>query len=101
VRTSLAKLAMLALAVLPTLAGLGIWGAGRLGVPALGSVPFWPVVVAELLAVGVYAFHAATNARLAPGEASELAWRFLVLIPWGMLSYWRAHVWPAVPSHGA
>jgi hypothetical protein len=101
VRTSFAKFAMLALAVLPTFAALAIWAGTQLGSPAIAALPFWPVVVAELVAVLAYAFHAASNSRLPSGEALELAWQFLILIPWGMLSYWRAHIWLEGHGHGA
>lgn len=93
---SVVKLGMLLLAVLPTVAALAIWGADTLrpGETAIGEAPFWPVVVAQLAAVGLFSRHAFGNRRLEPGEAYGLAWQFLILIPWGMLRYWWAQVWP-------
>ena len=53
----------------------------------------WPVVVLQLLALAAFWAHAASNARLAPGELGGWIFQFVVYIPFGMLSYWAKHVW--------
>lgn len=57
----------------------------------------WPVVAIQLVAITAFGFHAGSNKRLAPGEAGEWIFQFIVFIPFGMIRYWTEHVWGRDP----
>jgi hypothetical protein len=53
----------------------------------------WPVGALQVLAIAAFWAHASTNKRLAPGEIGGWVLQVVVIIPFGMLSYWAKHVW--------
>ncbi|MBU8976073.1 hypothetical protein JI752_007930 [Lysobacter sp. MMG2] len=87
--------AWLVLAILPTLIVLVVlaraWASDDL---AVMDRPFWSVVVLQIGAIAVFSWHAIGNKRLPEGDAAEWIVRFVVLIPFGMLDYWRTYLWP-------
>lgn len=53
----------------------------------------WPVVILQAVSIAAFWLHACSNERLAPGELGEWILQFIVYIPFGMISYWKEHVW--------
>lgn len=94
------QIALLVLAVLPcfvvAVIAMRIWLYGES--PTLNwQSSIWPVVALQVAAIVAFSIHAARNKRLAESEVAERVLEFVVLIPFGMLSYWNRYVWDQSP----
>lgn len=92
----LAQVVMLGLALLPTgivaLMALHIWLSGS-DANLDWQSKIWPVVILQVISIVAFLTHAKFNKSLAPGEIGGWALQFIVYIPFGMISYWKEHVW--------
>ena len=91
----LAQIILLILAVLPmglvVLLALRIWLLEDVSAYAWKS-KFWPVVILQVVSILFFCMHAIFNKKLTPHELSGWLLQFIVYIPFGMISYWREHV---------
>jgi hypothetical protein len=93
-KSSLARIVLLVLALLPTgivvLMAIRIWLSGD---TASWQGKIWPVVALQVVSIAAFWVHASLNKKLASGELGGWILQFIVYIPFGMISYWREHVW--------
>lgn len=47
----------------------------------------------QVVSIAAFLAHAGSNKLLAPGELGGWVLQFIVYIPFGMVSYWKEHVW--------
>ena len=87
----LLTLALLPCAIVAILA-FRIWLSGESAALNWHSA-IWPVVALQLVSIAAFSVHAGSNKQLAPGELGGWVLQFVVVSPFGMLSYWGKHVW--------
>jgi predicted lysophospholipase L1 biosynthesis ABC-type transport system permease subunit len=95
-RSRLARILLLAFAVLPTavvvVVAIYIWLTNNSANLRWDS-KIWFIVIWQVLAIVVFVVHAGRNRRLAGGERGEWVFQIIVYIPFGMISYWKKQVW--------
>jgi hypothetical protein len=95
-RSRLVQVMLLVLAILPVgvvaVMTTLIWVYGDSEVKDWQS-KIWFVVILQVVSIGAFWAHAGVNKRLVPGELGEWALQFIVYIPFGMISYWKEHIW--------
>lgn len=86
----------LALAVAPTLIVLTMFlRAWVLDDHAALDRRSWPIFVLQLCAIGAFCWHALGNKQLEEEDGiAQWIVRFVVLIPFGTIEYWRKYLWP-------
>lgn len=57
------------------------------------DAPMWGLFAAQVLAIGTFSAHAASNPAVIEDDAvGHWVWEFIVLQPFGMLAYWWKHL---------
>lgn len=56
------------------------------------SAPIYWIVAIQVVSIVAFSAHAATNKRISSDELQKWLFNFVVLIPFGMISYWNMFI---------
>jgi hypothetical protein len=91
---SLLELTLIGLVLLPSamvfLPILFLWIAGK-AVDWKGII-LMPAIV-QLISIVAFSVHASRNKKLTQEDVTDWILQFIGLIPFGMIRYWKEHVW--------